>query len=1068
MGQMIGIDLGTTNTAICAMVDGRPQMIKNQKGYTVFPSAVYINASGETSVGRKAKTSMMTEPERGVFAVKRLLGRRFDSDEVSQLRKQVPYQISAAPNGSCIVHMAGEQYSPIDIASFILKEAKIIAEETLGDEVDQAVITVPAYYNHAQRAATKKAAEKAGLHCERIINEPTSAALAYGERTEGERHVLIFDLGGGTFDISILHFSNGLVETLATRGDTFLGGEDFDERLLDMLADNFLNAHNIDPREDPVARRRLKDAAEGAKCELSFRDSTTILVPRLLGNTTLEYEISRGEFELLVDDLIQRAIEVTSQTITDSGLRFQDIDDLVLVGGQTRMPLIKQRVGTVLQLEPVYGVNPEEIVATGACVHGNSLVTESTDSPILLDVTPFDLGIDIRGGFFERIIPRNTHVPTMETKSFSTGRIGQESVRIVVRQGESKYAADNEFLGEFIMNNLVPDNTGAAKVEVTLRLDANGMLHVTATDPATGERHNITARNYGDFVRDDSDISLDIQGDEVKPPKANEVLKGNISADQMLPAGNEGIKKKSGLLSKLFGSSKGELPAPSETQDSDAQATAKEPTNVSLSELELDASAFSEIDDLTLDSIDDLDGDLLSELKKPESKTAIVGMGDSSSSSQHSKSTETRSDIQFEQDDTLLIDVFNEDAQIESLLYDGVEDPPDESESIPESVQRVTRDEDDIDSILSSILDEPDDDPTLIMKRMSPSGDLDDEISSLLTDIKDDSKSDSDDLDVLLKELESEVEANSSSSGLLSDTPTASKVSVISTIESGDDIDIDLDSFLAEFDIEVDVEEPEMPGNDAFASENIDAPPVTASDAVASDEEIDIDDFLSTLDIDFESIDETPEASEAPEPSPTENTPSFIKLDTDDEIDLDVFLAEIESLQEAQNDSSLLETSTAPSADIEEADLEIQVEADLALGDMDNSQETIDIEPYLELKKNELDGQAAESMDDVRGFDSNSKSSATEQSAEDDSASSNLQPLDPIAEVIKGTDTSDVFELPDDGFFNIYDSNKGNESNKALDVATAKSEEDEPLEIPNPNEESQESELDFLDDLFDD
>ncbi len=505
MGKSIGIDLGTTNTAVAVILDGRPKVLEDEKGYKVLPSCVSWKDEGRYVIGQSAKNLILSAPERTVYAIKRLIGRRFDSVEVQRTRERVGFGIQQADNGGVLVQLGDETLSPSEVASVILQVARQIAERALGDEVDEAVITVPAYFTHSQREATLEAARMAGLRCERLINEPTAAALAYGYRRDLERELLIFDLGGGTFDVCVLRMSGGVYENLASRGDSFLGGEDFDFRLVDHLADHFQSKHGVDLREDRIGLQRLKDAAERAKCELSFTDRTTVLIPRVLDEVNLEMVVSRQTLEALVEDLVARTIEVTRRTMDDAGLSASDIDDVILVGGQTRMPKIRESITGLFGREPNRSVHPEEVVAVGAAVHANTLADSTVATTVLLDITPFDLGIDSVGGMFAPIIPRNSKIPTSRTRTFATVHDNQERVRVIVRQGENIQAEENEFLGEFVMEGVTPMPAMEAKVNVTFRLDANGMLHVQASEVATGERKQITIRNYAQLVSGDED-----------------------------------------------------------------------------------------------------------------------------------------------------------------------------------------------------------------------------------------------------------------------------------------------------------------------------------------------------------------------------------------------------------------------------------------------------------------------------------------------------------------------------------------------------------------------------------
>ncbi len=521
MGKSIGIDLGTTNTAVAVILDGRPKVLEDEKGYKVLPSCVSWKDEGRYVIGQSAKNLVLSAPDRTVYAIKRLIGRRFDSVEVQRTRERVGFGIQQADDGGVLVKLGEEVLSPSEVASVILQVARQIAERALGDEVDEAVITVPAYFTHSQREATLEAARMAGLRCERLINEPTAAALAYGYRRDLDRQLLIFDLGGGTFDVCVLRMSTGVYEIMASRGDSFLGGEDYDFRLVDHLADHFQSKHGVDLRDDRIGLQRLKDAAERAKCELSFTDRTTVLIPRVLDEVNLEMVVSRQTLEALVEDLVTRSVEVTRRTLDDAGLSASDIDDVILVGGQTRMPKIRESITGLFGREPNRSVHPEEVVAVGAAVHANTLADSSGATTVLLDITPFDLGIDSVGGMFAPIIPRNSKIPTSRTRTFATVHDNQERVRVIVRQGENIQAEENEFLGEFVMEGITPMPAMEAKVNVSFRLDANGMLHVQASEVATGERKQITIRNYAQLVSGEEDGS----GQIVRP-----IIEGDVGA----------------------------------------------------------------------------------------------------------------------------------------------------------------------------------------------------------------------------------------------------------------------------------------------------------------------------------------------------------------------------------------------------------------------------------------------------------------------------------------------------------------------------------------------------------
>ncbi|HCH64140.1 MAG: hypothetical protein CL927_11175, partial [Deltaproteobacteria bacterium] len=554
MGKAIGIDLGTTNTAVAVLVDGRPRVLEDEKGYKVLPSCVAFKGDGERVVGQAARNLIITQPENTAYAVKRLMGRRFDSPEVAEVQRLVSYQIAAADDGLCKIRVGEDWYSPVQVSAFILQVAREMAERTLGEPVDEAVITVPAYFNHGQRSATFEAARLAGLRCERLLNEPTAAALAYGFRKDVERRIVVYDLGGGTFDVSVLQLSKGIYEVLATSGETHLGGEDFDQRIVDQLSDDFQAETGVDPRTDPTALQRLKDAAERAKCELSFTDRTTILIPMITISDSLETAISRLTLEGLVDDLIDRTLEITKSAIQSAGLRLGDIDDVILVGGQTRMPRVREAIRSLFQKEPSRSVHPEEVVAIGAAVHATSLTSRDIKQTVLLDVTPFDLGIDVAGGLFKRIISANSQVPASFTETFATARDNQQQVRVTVRQGASPMATENEFLGEFLMTGLSAAPRMETKVDVTFKIDTNGMLHASAMEQGSGERRRITIRNYAEFVQGEGNVAPVLEGDLGTPEEPGESSEGETANDAASSRSTASAKKS--LFQRLFGRGK--------------------------------------------------------------------------------------------------------------------------------------------------------------------------------------------------------------------------------------------------------------------------------------------------------------------------------------------------------------------------------------------------------------------------------------------------------------------------------------------------------------------------------
>ncbi|MBN8912194.1 MAG: molecular chaperone DnaK [Rhizobiales bacterium] len=495
MAKVIGIDLGTTNSCVAVMDGGKPRVLENAEGMNTTPSIVAFADDGERLVGLPAKRQAVTNPTNTLFAIKRLIGRRYDDPLVEKDKKLVPYKIVKGPTGDAWVEANGKDYSPQQISAFILQKMKETAEAKLGETVTQAVITVPAYFNDAQRQATKDAGKIAGLEVLRIINEPTAAALAYGlDKKSGAKTIAVYDLGGGTFDISILEIGDGVFEVKSTNGDTFLGGEDFDMKLVGYLADEFKKEQGIDLRNDKLALQRLKEAAEKAKIELSSSAQTEINLPFITADASgpkhLTMKLTRAKLESLVDDLIARTRGPCEQAIKDAGLKAAEIDEVVLVGGMTRMPKVQQVVKELFGKEPHKGVNPDEVVAVGAAIQGGVLKGEVKDV-LLLDVTPLSLGIETLGGVFTRLIDRNTTIPTKKSQVFSTAEDGQNAVTIRVSQGEREMAADNKLLGQFDLVGIPPAPRGVPQVEVTFDIDANGIVHVSAKDKATGKEQSV-------------------------------------------------------------------------------------------------------------------------------------------------------------------------------------------------------------------------------------------------------------------------------------------------------------------------------------------------------------------------------------------------------------------------------------------------------------------------------------------------------------------------------------------------------------------------------------------------
>lgn len=538
MGKVIGIDLGTTNSCVAVMDGSDPRVIENTEGVRTTPSMVAFTESGERLVGQAAKRQAVTNPENTLFAIKRLIGRRFEDPTVKKDQGLVPYAIIKGENGDAWVEAGKEKYSPSQLSAFILQKMKETAESYLGESVSEAVITVPAYFNDSQRQATKDAGKIAGLDVLRIINEPTAAALAYGMDKEASGIIAVYDLGGGTFDVSILEIGDGVFEVKSTNGDTFLGGEDFDARIMDYLADEFKKENGIDLRQDKLALQRLKEGAEKAKIELSSSGQTEVNLPFITADASgpqhLNIKLTQAKLEALVDDLIQRTVDPCKKALKDAGLKPNDIAEVILVGGMTRMPKVQATVKEFFGREPHKGVNPDEVVALGAAIQAGVLKGDVKDV-LLLDVTPLSLGIETLGGVFTRLIDRNTTVPTRKSQTFSTAEDSQQAVTIRVFQGEREMAADNKLLGQFDLMGIPPAPRGVPQIEVTFDIDANGIVNVSAKDKATGKEQQVRIQASGGLSDEDIDQMVkDAEAHADEDKKKRELVDARNQADGLV------------------------------------------------------------------------------------------------------------------------------------------------------------------------------------------------------------------------------------------------------------------------------------------------------------------------------------------------------------------------------------------------------------------------------------------------------------------------------------------------------------------------------------------------------